>query len=98
MTTIHRSPQLPDGVFITSVHCAICHRFAKTGEYTIAPASSIHAGKPVCATCIDLAPSVPTKRIGPSERKVVEPNEKKRIKTATVIPYETTAGKWKLEY
>ena len=67
--TITRSPQLPDGVFITSVHCAICHRFAKTGEYTIAPAASIHAGKPICAGCIDLAPPGLGKCVGPSETK-----------------------------
>ena len=75
MTPIYRSPMLPEGVLITSVHCAICRRFAQTGQYTIAPASSIYAGKPICGACIDLAPSTPAKRVGPSERKVVRPEE-----------------------
>ena len=81
--TITRSPQLPDGVFITSVHCAICHRFAKTGEYTIAPAASIYAGKPICAGCIDLAPAARFRsRVGPGE-------------TTIVVEYETKAPEGK---
>ena len=72
MTPTYRSPMLPKGVLITSVHCAICRRFASTGHYTIAPASSIYAGKPICGACIDLAPSPPAKRVGPSERKDVQ--------------------------
>ena len=78
MTITYRSPMLPRGVLITSVHCAICKRFVTTGQYTIAPASSIYAGKPVCGGCIDLAPPAVSKRVGPSERKVVGPQERKR--------------------
>ena len=56
MTINYRTRQLPRDVLITSVHCAICRRFVKTGQYTIAPAASVHAGKPICAECIDMVP------------------------------------------
>jgi len=72
MTIIYRTNPLPHDVLITSVHCAICRRFVKAGEYTIAPASSIYAGKPVCAVCIDLAPPALHAgggAVGPSETK-----------------------------
>ena len=76
MTPTYRSPMLPKGVLITSVHCAICRRFASTGQYTIAPASSIYAGKPICGACIDLAPTEQARaQVGPSETKVVRPEE-----------------------
>jgi len=72
MTIIYRTSPLPHDVLISSVHCAICRRFARAGDYTIAPASSIYAGKPVCAVCIDLA--LPATHagggaVGPSETK-----------------------------
>ena len=69
MTVLYRTRQSLDDVLITSVHCAICRRFVTTGQYTIAPAESIYAGKPVCAACIDLVPPATGKRAGPSEKK-----------------------------
>lgn len=73
--TIHyrNRSDIPRDVLITSVHCVICRRFAKTGEYTIAPEASIHAGKPICAACIDLVPPATHSGglgvLGPSETK-----------------------------
>jgi hypothetical protein len=77
MTIQYRSRGSLGNVLITSVHCAICRRFTQTGDYTIAPASSIYAGKPICAGCIDIAPVATGKGVGPTETKVVEPEETK---------------------
>ena len=72
MTVTYRTTShFPRDVLITSVHCAICEGFTTTGNYTIAPASSVYAGKPICARCIDMArPTGETGAgVGPSERK-----------------------------
>jgi len=61
---------LPPDVLVTSVHCAICRRFVKTGEYTIAPSASVYAGQPICFECIDMVtPAKYAKPIGPDETK-----------------------------
>lgn len=83
MTTFTVRPELPADVLVTSVNCVICRRFAKVGEFTIAPAASIYAGKPVCFRCIDLAPDLP-RRAGPSETKELCP--------------ETPDGEWPAEF
>ena len=72
-----RSPRLPPNVLITSVMCAICRRFVRTGSYTIAPAASVYAGEPICADCIDMARAQGETGagIGPSERKAVPDKE-----------------------
>ena len=75
MTITYRTHQVPADVLITSVHCAICKRFVMTGNYTIAPAASVHAGKPICAECIDMVPMTRGgmvtggAQVGPSETK-----------------------------
>jgi len=72
MTISYRTTShFPRDVLITSVHCVICRGFVTTGQYTIAPAESVYAGKPICARCIDMAPGMGETGagVGPSERK-----------------------------
>ena len=73
MTITYRTTShFPRDVLITSVHCVICRGFVTTGQYTIAPAESVYAGKPICARCIDMATShtqASGEAIGPSETK-----------------------------
>lgn len=101
MTITYRTRQFPKDVLITSVHCAICHRFVTTGQYTIAPASSIYAGKPICAACIDMVPTERfSSRAGPSERKILEPEQTKGTEgpPSRIARYtQTTAGNWHLD-
>lgn len=70
---VRQAVKAEDGAFRSrgdNVTCAICRRFARAGEFTIAPAASVYAGKPICARCIDMAP-VTARRLGPTETKEV---------------------------
>lgn len=67
--SIERCPQCNAQIVVGTVRCAICKRAVGIGDFTLAPARSIHAGRPVCAACIDMVPIGTERRFGPTETK-----------------------------